>query len=58
MNEIVEVFTSLFECVKKENNDINSDIKDLRDETYVWIYNFRLDISTLENRVDGPKPVW
>ena len=29
MQEIVQVITSLFECVKKENNDMISDIKDL-----------------------------
>ena len=33
MEEIVQVLTSLFECVKKENNYMISDIKDLREET-------------------------
>ena len=33
MEEIVQVLTLLFECVKKENNNMISDIKDLREET-------------------------
>ena len=33
MQEIVQVITSLFECVQRENIDIISDIKDLREET-------------------------
>ena len=31
MEEIVHVITSRFEYVKKENNDMISDIKDLRE---------------------------
>ena len=41
MQKIVQVITSLFECVKKENNDIISNIKDLREETNKW-FNFWL----------------
>ena len=33
MEEIVQVITSLFECVQKENNNIISDIEDLSEET-------------------------
>ena len=33
MEEIVQILISLFECVKKENNDMISDVKDLREET-------------------------
>ena len=47
MQEIVQVITSLFECVKKENNDI-SDIKDLREEKCDLISDLKVDISTLE----------
>ena len=34
IQEIVQVITSLFECIKQKNNDTISDIKDLREETY------------------------
>ena len=48
MQEILHVITSLFDCVKKEDNDMNSDTKDLRDDTYELISDLKVDISTLE----------
>ena len=41
MEEIVQGLTSLFVCVKKENNDMTSNKKDLREETYDLIFWFR-----------------
>ena len=48
MQEILHVITSLFDYVKKEDNDMNSDTKDLRDDTYELISDLKVDISTLE----------
>ena len=42
--EVVQVLTSLFECLKKENNDIISDIKDLREEANDLISDLKDDI--------------
>ena len=55
MLEVVQEITSLFECVKKENNDMISYMKDLRDEKYDIIYDLKVDISTLEKKVDSLK---
>ena len=49
--EVVQVITSLFECLKKENNDLISYIKELREEVNDLISNLREDISTLEKEV-------
>ena len=43
MEEIVQVISSLFQCVKKENNMI-SDIKDLREEINDLISDLKDDI--------------
>ena len=48
MQEILHVITSLFDYVKKEDNDMNSDTKYLRDDTYELISDLKVDISTLE----------
>ena len=55
MEEKVQVLTPLFECLKKENDDIISDIKDLREEANDLISNLKDDISTLEKEVDSLK---
>ena len=47
--------TSLFECVKQENNDIISNIKGLREETYDLSSNLKEDISTLQKKIDTLK---
>ena len=51
--KIVQVLTSLFECIKKENNDMISDIKYLREETNDLISDLMADISTVEKKVDS-----
>ena len=51
MQEIVLIITSLFECVKKENNYMISDIKDLRKKTNVLISDLKINISTLEKKL-------
>ena len=51
--EVVQVLTSVFECLKKENNDINSDIKDLREEINDLISDPSDDNKTLEKKVDS-----
>ena len=51
MEEILEVLTSLFECRKKENNDIISDTKNLREETYDIISDAKHYISTLKKKI-------
>ena len=53
--EVVQVITSLFECLKKENDDLISYIKELREEVNDLISNLREDISTLEKEVDSLK---
>ena len=53
--EEVQVLTSLFECLKKENNDLISHIKDLREEVNDLISDLKDDISTLEKEVDSLK---
>ena len=53
MEEIVLVLTSLFECIKKENNDMTSNIKDLREETNYLISDLKVDISTLEKNINS-----
>ena len=50
MKEIVQVLTSLFDCVKKEINDI-LDMKDLREEINDLISDLKDDISTLEKKI-------
>ena len=52
MEEIVQVLTSLFECIKKENNDMISGIKDLREKTSDLISDLKVDISTLEKKMN------
>ena len=48
MEEIVLVLTSLFECIKKENNDMTSNIKDLREETNYLISDLKADSLNVE----------
>ena len=48
MEKIVHVIISLIDCVSKENNDMISDIKDLREETNDLISDLKDDISTLK----------
>ena len=55
MEEVVQVVTSLFECLRTENNDIISDVKDLRKEMDDVISSYKDDISTLEKKVDSLK---
>ena len=42
MEEVFQILTSLFECLKKENIYMISDIKDLRKETNDLISDFKL----------------
>ena len=51
--EVLQVLTSLFECLNKENNDMISDIKYLREETNDLISDLMADISTVEKKVDS-----
>ena len=44
---------SLFECVKKENNYIISDIEDSREKINYLISDLRVDISTVEKKIDS-----
>ena len=37
MEEVLQIITSLFECLKKGIDDTISDIKDLREEIKVFI---------------------
>ena len=53
--EVVQVITSLFECLKNENNDLISNIKDLREEVNDLISDLKDDISTLQKEVDSLK---
>ena len=46
MAEIVQVLTSLFECLKKENNHLILDKKDLRKESNDIISDLKAGIST------------
>ena len=41
VQEVVQVITSLFECVKKENNDMISYTKDLRKEPNDFISDLK-----------------
>ena len=52
MEKIVQVITSLFKCVKNENVNMISDIKDLREVKYHIISDLMDDISTLEKKVN------
>ena len=52
MKEIVQVLTSLFECLKKENEYIISDINYLREKTNELIFDIKDDFSTLKKNVD------
>jgi len=51
--EVVQVLTSLFECLKKENNDIISDIKDLGEEANDLISDLKDDVFNLDKEVDS-----
>ena len=51
--DIFQIITSLFECVKKESDDMISNIKDLREETYDLTSDLREDITTLQKKVDA-----
>ena len=53
IQEIVHLITSHFECVQKDNNYMISDIKDLMEETYDLISDLRVDISTIQKKVDS-----
>ena len=46
MEEIVQVITSLFECVKRDNNDTITNTKELTEETYDLIADLKDNIST------------
>ena len=48
MEEIVHVSTSLFQCLKKEGDDIISDINDLGEENNNIISDLKDNISILE----------
>ena len=48
--ETVQIITSFFECVKKENNDIISNIKE---ETNDLISDLKVDISTVDKKIDS-----
>ena len=50
MEEIVKLLTLLFEFIKKENNDLISDIRHLREETNDLISDLKDNISTLEKK--------
>ena len=50
MLEIVQVLTSLFESISKENNYMISDIKDLREEANDLISDLKVDISILDKK--------
>ena len=52
MQEIFQVIFSLFDCVKKRNNVMISYIKDLREENNDLISVLKVDILTLEKKVD------
>ena len=43
----------LFDCVKKESNDMISDIKDIRVETNYLLFDVNVDISSLGKKVDS-----
>ena len=51
-NQVLKII-SLFECVNKEIYDMISDINDLREETNNLIHDIKVDISTLEKKVDS-----
>ena len=51
MEEVVQVLTSFFKCVKKENNDKISDIKYLREEINDLISDLKDDVSTIEKKM-------
>ena len=51
MQESVQLINSLFECLKKENNDMISHIKDLGEETNDIISDLKVDFSTLEKKL-------
>ena len=53
IQDILQMITSLFECVKKESDDMISNIKDLREETYDITSDLREDITTLQKKVDS-----
>ena len=53
MEEKVQVLTPLFECLKKDNNDMILDIKDLMAGSNDLISDLQGDISTLKNEVDS-----
>ena len=48
----VQVVTLFFQCVKHENNDMISNSKDLREETYDLTSDLKQGISTLQKKVD------
>ena len=51
MQEIVQAITILFECLKQENKYMNSDLKDLREESYDLTSDIKINISTLQKNV-------
>ena len=58
IQDILQIITSLFECVKKESDDMISNIKDLREETYDLTSDLREDITTLQKKVDSLSIEW
>ena len=48
--EVVQILTSLFECLKKESNHLISGIKYLRNETNALVSDLKDNISTLEKK--------
>ena len=53
MKEIVQVLPSIFECVKKENNDIDFSYKRFKGRKNDLISDLKADISTLEKKIDS-----
>ena len=53
MEEVLQIITSLFECLKKGIDDTISDIKDLREEIKVFISDLQDDISTSNKKFDS-----
>ena len=52
IQDILRILTSHFECVKKESDDMISDIKDLREFTHDLNSDLREDITTLQKKID------
>ena len=51
IQDILQIITSIFECVKKENDDMILNIEDLSENTYTLTFDLKEDISTLQKKV-------